>query len=389
MLVPVVLLILLLVPRTLGINIFPADFPLLGMSSVATIYVTAQSRTFENSYVLTTSPEITSPDLATHTIPNREIQASSSDNSNVSTTGAQDKGGVAAQGSIEFVNSSGHDITVPAQTVFTSTSGVKVRLAQDVVVPAHQHGQDGRNSGDAVAVSDGEAGNIGAHTLDGTCCNNGVTIGNANPFNGGVDAQHVRVVAQSDVDSVHNQLLARLERQVLQDMQRQLAAGETFAVSPAYSVTNTASPPVGSQADHVQVTINVAGSAIVYNRTTATHLAIELLNKDATQALGQNYQMQGTPVLPGNPVAHAGANGIVFLSIAVKGVWIYNLTSQEVGGWPEAIRGSTTQAALAFLNGQPGVKSVEITLPFGTDHVPSAVSDIKIVVVNSGGGGSS
>ena len=47
--------------------------------------------------------------------------------------------------------------------------------------------------------------------------------------------------------------------------------------------------------------------------------------------------------------------------------------------------GSTTQAALAFLNGQPGVKGVEITLPFGTDHLPSSVSEIKIILVNSTG----
>lgn len=385
MLVPVGLLILLLAPRVLGINIFPADFPIVGVSSVATIYVTAQSHTFQNSYVLTSSPQVKVPDLATHTIPNRMVSTSASDSSTVSTTGSHATGSVAAQGTVEFTNDTSHDITVSAQTIFTSTTGVQVRLAQDVVVPARQDGQNGKSGGAAVAVSNGVAGNIAAHTLDGTCCNNGVSIKNPAPFSGGVDGQQVHIVAQADLDSVRNQLVPRLERQVLQKMQHQLATDETFAVAPAYSITDVANNPVGAQADHVLVTVTVSGSAIVYNRSTATHIATQLLSKDATQTLGQSYHMQGSPSVPGNPTGRSGKNGIVFLSITVKGLWLYNLTAQEMNNWPQAIKGSTTQAALAFLNGQPGVKSVEITLPFGADHLPSLVSDIKIVVVNGGG----
>jgi serine/threonine protein kinase len=388
MLVPVVLLILLLVPRLLGVNIFPAGFPVLGMPSVATIYVTAQSHTFQNSYVLTTSPQVKAPDLATYTIPNRVLSATISDSRTVPTTGSQSAGGVAAQGTVEFTNDANHDITVSAQMVFTSTTGIQVHLSQGVLVPARQNGQNGKNSGNAVAVSTGIAGNIPAHALDGTCCNNGISIKNTNPFSGGVDGQQVHAVAQTDLDGVRNQLLPRLERQVLQNIQHQLAPDETIAVAPSYSVTNSPSVPVGSHADHVQVTVNVSGTAIVYNRTTATRIAIQLLSKDALQTLGQKYQVQGTPSLLGNPTAHPGKNGIVFLSITIKGLWLYNLTPQEISNWPQAIKGSTTQAALAFLNVQPGVKSVEITLPFGSDHLPSSLSDIKIVLVNSNGASS-
>jgi hypothetical protein len=383
MIVPVVLMILLLVPRILGINIFPAGFPILGMSSVSTIYVTAQSHTSQNSYVLTTSPQVKAPDLATHTIPNRMVSATASDSSTVPTTGSQRSGGVAAQGSVEFINNTDHDITVSAQTIFTTTTGVQVRLSQDVSVPSRQNGQNGKNFGNAVAISEGIAGNIPAHTLDGTCCNNGVSIKNPNPFAGGVDAQQVHIVAQADLDGVRNQLVPRLERQVLQNIQRQLASGETIVVAPIYSVSNSANNPVGAQSDHVQVTVNVSANAIAYNRATATHIAIQLLSKDALQTLGQKYQVQGTPVLIGNPAAHPGKNGVVFLSITVKGLWLYNLTPQDMSNWPQVIKGSTTQAALAFLNVQPGVKSVEVSLPFGTDHLPSSVSDIKIVLVNS------
>jgi len=102
MIVPAVLLALLLVPRILGVNIFPTGFPLLGAPAVATISVTAQSRPLQQSYVLTTSTQVKAPDLATHTIPNRVISATANDSSTVSTTGSQSVGGVAAEGTIEL-----------------------------------------------------------------------------------------------------------------------------------------------------------------------------------------------------------------------------------------------------------------------------------------------
>jgi hypothetical protein len=150
-------------------------------------------------------------------------------------------------------------------------------------------------------------------------------------------------------------------------------------------VKDSASEPVGARVDHVKVTVKVTGSAIVYDRTTATQLATQLLQKDALQMLGSAYKVQGAPTLVGNPAVHPGKNGIVFLSTTVKGLWVYHLTQEAMSTWPQAIKGSTTQAALAFLNGQPGVKSVEITLPFGTDHLPSSVGEIKIILVNSTG----
>jgi serine/threonine protein kinase len=385
MIIPVLLLLVLLLPRLIGINIFPAGFPLLGTPAVATVYVTAQSRTMQESYVLTTSAQVKAPDLATHSIPSRMISASTSDSRTVATTGSQSSGGSTAQGTIEFVNSSDNDFTVSAHSIFTSKNGVQVRLTHDVQVPSRQDGQNGRSSGDAVAVKQGGAGNISAHSLDGPCCANGISLRNTSPFTGGSDAQQVTVVAQNDLDDVRNQLVARLENQVLQKIQQQLTTGETIAIAPTYTVKDSASEPVGARADHVKVTIHVTGNAIVYNRTTATQLATQLLQKDALQMLGNAYKVQGTPALVGDPVVHPGKNGIVFLSTTVKGLWVYHLTQDAMNSWPQAIKGSTTQAALAFLNGQPGVKSVEITLPFGTDHLPSSVSEIKIILVNSTG----
>ncbi|MBV9710379.1 MAG: protein kinase, partial [Ktedonobacteraceae bacterium] len=49
--VPVILLILLIMPRVLGISIFPSGFPIFGTPPMATITITAQSKTVQDKYI--------------------------------------------------------------------------------------------------------------------------------------------------------------------------------------------------------------------------------------------------------------------------------------------------------------------------------------------------
>jgi hypothetical protein len=66
--------------------------------------------------------------------------------------------------------------------------------------------------------------------------------------------------------------------------------------------------------------------------------------------------------------------------VPVHGSWLYSLSPQQINTWPQYIKGSTSAAALAYLDTQPGVAGVEIHLPFGTDHLPSAANEIRIVL---------
>jgi hypothetical protein len=382
MVVPVVLLILLLMPRALGISFFPSGFPLFGTPPVATIYVTAQSKTLQDRYVLTASPQVQAPDLTTHTIPDRVVQNTAAAGTSVQTTGNKTVAGVQARGVVFFLNNSDTPITIPAQTELMTAGGVQVQTVQDVQVPPHQNGQNGRASVPAIAVTPGVVGDIAAHTLDGPCCSDGITVRNFDPFSGGVDPQSVRVVAQADVDGVRNALAPKLEQQVLQQLQHQLASGEIMVGKPTYAVSASASSPVGSQATQVQIMINVTGSATVYNRDVAEHTAAQLLSQQATQTLGNGYQLRGLPTVTTSPAIQTGKNGIIYLSLSVRGLWVYALSSQQMSQWPQSIKGATSAAALAYLNAQPGVAGVEIHLPFGADHLPTDITEIKIVLVD-------
>jgi serine/threonine protein kinase len=380
--VPIILLVLLITPRVLGVSIFPSGFPIFGTSPVATIYVTAQSKIFQDSYVLTASPQVKTADLATHTIPDRIIKGMVSDSIIVRTTGTQTIAGKMARGNIEIANNTDTAIKIPAQQIFTSKTGIQVRLTQDVQVPPRENAA--RIIVAAIAVNAGADGNIAAHTLDSICCNNSLMIRNPAPFFGGVDGQSVYIVVQADLEGAQKVLTPRLQQQIAQQLQRQLATGEAIADPPAYKVETSSDQPVGAQVDQVQVTIKSIGNAIVYNRNVASKLAGDLLSKNASQKLGKGYQQQGRPILVEPPtVVRQGKNGIINLSVAVRSLWVYELTQEQMNRWLQAIGGSTIEAAQAFLQGQPGVNNVQIQLPFGTDRLPTSVEQIKIKLVNN------
>ncbi|GAC1389164.1 MAG: hypothetical protein NVSMB38_02440 [Ktedonobacteraceae bacterium] len=383
MAVPTVLLLLLLMPHVLGISFFPSGFPLFGTPPVATVFVTPQTKPLQATYVLTASPRTTTPDLITRTIPDRILQSAASASSTVPTTGTKSIAGVQAQGVVEFFNSSKTPFVAPM--ILTSASGIRVQLAQTVSVPPRQKGQDGEASGPASAVNDGANGNIAAHTLDGTCCGNGISVKNIEAFSGGVDAQVLHIVAQADLDGVQKTLMPKLQQQVAQKLQHLLPSDETTAGEPVYNTTISSSDTVGTQVDQVQVQVSVSGSLPSYSRNVMNHVATQLLDKQALQTLGSSYQLQGTLSIAPPHVDVHGKDGLVYLNVAVHGTWIYVFSTQQTSQWRQIIKGATSAAALAYLNTQEGVASVQIHLPFQADHFPTVNNEITIVVVGDGG----
>ena len=383
MAIPTILLFLLLMPRVLGISFFPSGFPLFGTLPVATVFVTPQSKTLQGSYVLTASPKTTAPDLVTRTIPDRVLQSAANASQTVQTTGTKSIAGVQAHGNVEFFNRGNTQVIVnPIQ--LTSSAGIHVQLTQPVSVPPHQDGKDGKATGIAVALNEGVSGNIAAHTLDGTCCSNGISAKNNDAFSGGVDAQVLHIVAQSDLNNVQNTLQPKLQQQVAQQLQHQLPPNETTAGEPFYTTTITSSDTVGAQVDQVQVQVQVAGRIPSYSRNVMNQVATQLLAKQA-QTLGSGYQLQGTPSVAAPHVDVHGKDGLVYLNVAVHGTWVYVFSSEQKNQWRQVIKGATSAAALAYLNTQEGVASVQIHLPFQADHFPTATSDITFNIVGENG----
>ena len=160
--------------------------------------------------------------MVTHTIPDRVLQSAANASQTVQTTGTKSIAGVQAHGNVEFTNSGNTQVVVNPLVLTTSSSNIHVQLTQAVSVPPRQDGKDGQVTGVGVAVNEGVSGNIAAHALDNTCCGNGISVKNNDAFSGGVDAQVLHIVTQTDLDNAQNMLQPKLQQQVAQNLQHQL-----------------------------------------------------------------------------------------------------------------------------------------------------------------------
>ncbi len=376
------LLVLLLVPRVFNFSIFPSGFPLFGTAPYATIAVVVQSKMVQDTYLLTASPQISKPNLTTRMVPDRSVSSIAVASRTVASSGIKPIRGEQASGFVLFDNSSRTAYSVPAGIVFRTNTGVEVKLTQSIVVPPRNEGHDGTISASAVAVFPGVTGNIAANALHTMCCNNQLTVNNPQPFSGGVDSHIVHVITQADIDSVKNVLFAQLQKQALVKLQKHFAANEVEAGQPTYITRVVSDSPPGIEVDGVNVRVSVSATGFVYNLTTARLVATQLLQKQAELQLDSNYLLKDVPRI-GNPVVvQQGQMGIIYLSVSARGIWIHTFSSQQMRQWQQSIKGATPMLATTYLNTQPGVANVQIRLPFGTDHLPASVDQIRIVFVN-------
>lgn len=382
MLVPLVLLTLLVLPRAFGVSVFPDGFPLFGASPVATISITVKSQSLQNSYLLTASPQTNQADVSTRALSDRVLSSTASGSKSTASSGIQATAGQTATGTLFFDNHS-HQVSFENQgTQFTANNGVQVMLTQAVTIPPRSDGSDGTASVPAVAVVSGSAGNLPAGAINTGCCNGQVTVSNPQPFSGGSDSQVVHIVSQSDLDSVRNALLPGLQKQALQHIQSQMARGEAQAGQPRIVPQVTSDTPVGAAAQIVTVRVVVTASVTVYNAETARQISEELLIRQAAQQLGSNYVLQGTLSVGTPELTSQEAHGVIFLSVAARGLWVYHVTGQDLNTWRQTIKGAALQLAQTYLATQKAVASVRIQLPFGTDHLPTSLDQIQIVLVN-------
>jgi len=97
---------------------------------------------------------------------------------------------------------------------------------------------------------------------------------------------------------------------------------------------------------------------------------------------GSAQPLKDVPTI-GNPVVvQKGQMGIIYLSVSARGIWIHTFSSQQIGQWQQSIKGATPMLAKTYLDTQPGVANVQIRLPFGADHLPASVDQIRIVIEN-------
>ncbi len=379
--VSLVLILLLVLPRLLGMSFMPANIPLLGSATVATVAITAQSAPIQNTFLLTASPQIKTPDLDAHTIPDRVIKNTASDKTTIPTTGVQTTPGVRASGVLELSNDTDNTVTVQRGQQFTTGTGVIVQLQQSVDVPAHDNGHPGQANALASVVQPGAAGDIPANALKTTCCNDAVTIKNPAAFVGGTDPKTTHYVTQADLDGVQAAISPRLQQKLSMQTQKQIMTDEVIVGQTDFKVIKVASDhAVNDTVDNVTVSINAEANTTVYKHTVVEQTAMVLLSRQAAKTLSSAYQLQDKPTLVGIPSVQSSKDGIVHLNVTVRGVWVYAFTDQQLQQFRAPIKGATVDLAKTYLKTQTGVANVDIHLPFGTDHLPDSVDNIAVTV---------
>jgi hypothetical protein len=97
---------------------------------------------------------------------------------------------------------------------------------------------------------------------------------------------------------------------------------------------------------------------------------------------GSTQPLKDVPTI-GNPVVvQKGQMGIIYLSVSARGIWIHMFSSHQIGQWQRSIKEATPMLAKTYLDSQPDVANVQIRLPFGADHLPASVNQIRIVIEN-------
>lgn len=377
----VLLILLLLVPRALGINMLPPSFPVLGTPPVATITLHVQTRRISDTFLFTASPQTTRADLTTRVLPDRSISATVSGSRSIATTGTRSIPGTQASGTLFFSNSAPAPVNVAGGTIFRARNGVQIQLVQAVIIPARTGNVPGIASAPGVAVKAGLSGNLPPDTLHTPCCfGTMVTVSNPTAFSGGSDASLTHLVAQSDLDAVRTALVPGLQQLVGQRINALLASGEAQAGTPTYTITIDPDHPVGSEATQVNVNISIVASAFVYNTRAIGDLARQLLTNEATQTLGNGYQLRGDPTITQPRLEQQNTAGQLSLSVAVSGLWAFQVTAENEQQWKQAIKGASVALAQNYLSTQPGISAAHIALPFGTDHLPTDEQQIVFVV---------
>ncbi len=377
----IVLVVLLLVPRVLGVSIFPVGFPVFGTAPVATITLHVQTKQIKDTFLLTASPQTMRASLATRVLPDRSATGTVSASQSVATSGTHSTPGTQASGVLLFTNKSAAPVNVANRRLFIASNGIQVRLARAIVLPPRVGSTNGTVSTLGVAVEVGPNGNLASNALNVSCCGSPqVIVSNPAAFSGGSDAQVTHIVAQSDLDGVRAALLLSLQQQVVQHIDALLAVGEVRAGVPSYTIAVTSDHPVGSEATQVNVSVSLSANVLVYDMRLASDLARQLLNNEAIQVLGVNYQERGGFNIAAPLVEQQGTNGQLYLSVAASGQWAYKVTVSMEQQWRQAIKGASIPLAQSYLTTRPGISAAQIVLPFGSDHVPADEQQVVFVV---------
>ncbi|HLI68671.1 MAG TPA: hypothetical protein VKV19_02830 [Ktedonobacteraceae bacterium] len=340
--------------------------------SAATVTLTLQSHTIQNSYLVT---------AVTGTVSQGEVQASMLTQTVSQSKSGQASGffsGTQASGFITFRNTStgcGCPVVIPAGTAFTGASGVTVVTSVaasvasmcSVTVPAH-------------ALIVGPGGDIPAGDIHAAFSPH-ISATNATAFSGGQFGQSNAIVQQSDI----NGLASTLQKQVLQSalagIQAQVTGNQRLLGSPACKTKTTANHAAGDFASSVTVTVSVTCAAEAYDYAEAIKIVQHEVQIQASSYFSSQFALVGAvqATLTRSLLTDARA-GTILLVFNGVGKWVYNFSHGLQQSLVHVIAGKTVADARSILAGQAGVSAVSIKVS-GRDQSTLPTDNSKITIV--------
>ncbi len=245
----------------------------------ATITLTPSRLPLQSDLPMTAVVGLEAPDLAEGQLPARLIKAELVEQGAVPATGSSQKATSRASGEVVFTNLSAVPVTIPANTLVSTSSGtpVEFRTVRDATV---EGGAGQRVSVAVEAVEPGITGNVRANTINNVVGALSFRLRVNNPggtFGGG--AELVSVVSQQDRDQLVATLLAAAEAKAYDTLRAQLEPGEwlppesvqTFVLAQSFDQYSD------EVAQQLSGSIRVLVQGLTVNEQQATGLILDRL----------------------------------------------------------------------------------------------------------------
>ena len=306
-----------------------------------------------------------------------------SQSATVNTTGHGHQAAKQAIGYITFYNGQSNQVTVPAGTILTGSSGERIVTdATATIPPANQTIPPtfGQTTVPAHAVEAGSRGNIATGDINQSCCATAIEAINTTSFTGGQDERDFQTVTKSDITNAVAPLQATLKQSVQGILQGQLKTNEALVTSSC-TITTTADHQIGQEATQVKVTVSETCSAVAYDEYMLQTKVTDLMSRQATIKLGTGYSILGNPQITINQAASQSSK--VVLSFKAQSTWVYALSSTEQQHIKNSIAGKTREKAMQLLASLPGIERIAMhSSGFGDDtNLPKDLSHIHLLII--------
>lgn len=376
----IVLLALIVVVGSLS-GLFPLARVFPGLAA-ATITITPDSKPVLQDYTIiaTLNPTSTTEQAQLFFHATTEEQTAT-----IPATGQGQTTATYAHGNLTFSNRLAIEFRLPANTVLTTPDGNQViNIVEVVIPPADELGgsfSENQVTVPARALSTGPAGNIPARTFDRLpcCVPGGVTVTNEASFQGGSEGNTYTYVLQDDIDNAVNDLTRPLETKKREELRNSIPTQEQTIDDIQCQNSITANPRAGTQADEVNVSVNVTCSVSTYNAQDAENIATNRLREEGNHTFDANYAP--TDLTTRVTLAENGERvGEANLTVRAQGFWVFQFSDATRAEMRQQIAGKSKSEAQHLLQKITGVSAVNIQLSFFSGQtLPTDPAQITVV----------